>query len=228
MQLMRVSMRKNVYHILSALALAGIVAAGCSSGGDSEGDTDTGTGPSTVNSFTVSTTADRREITLGNNPKGTIHFEAKGFYDTFVPQGTTPDPEYIYFYIWNGSNFYYKGKGEGFLYIPFEYAYTDYWCNYGKVKGRSNTPGEWPIEACYVPQNLPWDSTKWYSFDIEWDGSKIYLYVDGVLRNVGTYGSNSLNLIAGMGWPPDNRSGDAVRHIGIVGQEFRNWSFKKK
>ncbi len=95
---------------------------------------------------------------------------------------------------------------------------TNYTCNYGKVRGRSNTPGEWPIEACY--QYDAWDSQKWYTFDIYWDGSSISIYIDGEHKNTGVYGSNALPLIAGFGFPPAE-----VEESGILGMEFRNWSF---
>ena len=175
--------------------------------------------------FTVNNPGDRQEVNLGTAGPGKFHFEAKGFIDEFISDGQGKT-EYIYFYLYSGNNFYYKGAGEGFLYIPYEYRRNDYSCNYGKVKGRSDYPGEWEIEDCYMDQ--AWDSSKWYSFDIEWDGSNISISIDGALKHTGSYGSNDLTLIAGMGWPPDNRTGDALNHDGIIGMEFRNWSFTKK
>ena len=41
------------------------------------------------------------------------------------------------------------------------------------------------------------------------------------MKDRSAYGSNSLNLIAGLGWPPE---GHPV-NPGIVGMEFRNWRF---
>lgn len=175
-------------------------------------------------SFTVTRAGDRREVNLGTAGPGKFHFEAKGFSNDFKPvaQGRNV---FVYFWLYSGNNFYYKGAGEGFLYIPYQYAYTDYYCNYGKVKGRSNHPGEWPIETCYIGQDEPWDPTRWYSFDIEWDNSNISISINGVLKNRSNYGANSLNLIAGMGWPPVDAS---FEDGGMVGMEFRNWSFSKR
>jgi hypothetical protein len=169
--------------------------------------------------FRTEKAGDRLEIPLGPSSaaSGHFHFEAKGFVDEFKPR-YSPDTLFIYFWLYSGDNFYYKGAGEGFLYIPSQYAMTNYTCNYGKVRGRSNTPGEWPLEACY--QYDPWDGQKWYSFDIRWDGTNIAIYIDGKRKHVGSYGSNSLPLIAGFGFPPAQ-----VEESGIVGMEFRNWSF---
>jgi hypothetical protein len=205
---------RRVLALTCALAIAAVGATlwGCSS--SSTGSSDNGT------TFKVNNPGDRMEVNLGSAPAGKFHFEAKGFVDKFIST-TEGDAQYIYFWLYSGNNFYYKGDGQGFLYVPYEYCYTDYRCNYGKVKGRSNHPGEWPIEACYMDQK--WSSTKWYSFDIEWDGTNISIYVDGVLKNTSNYGSNSLPLIAGLGWPPA-----AVEEPGIVGMEFRNWKFTKK
>jgi len=176
-------------------------------------------------SFKVNTAGDRQEVNLGRSGPGKFHFEAKGFNDEFIAD-SEGNAEFVYFYLYSGDNFYYNGDGKGFLYIPYAYRRKGSSCNYGKVKGRSEHPGDWQIDACYMDQ--PWDSSKWYSFDIEWDGSNISISVDGVLKNTGSYGSNSLTLIAGMGWPPDDRSGEALNHGGVVGMEYRNWSFTKK
>ena len=176
-------------------------------------------------SFTVNSPGDRQEVNLGRSGPGKFHFEAKGFSDEFISEGAG-ETEFVYFYLYSGNNFSYDGEGEGFLYIPYAYRRNDSSCNYGAVKGRSEHPGGWQIDACYMDQ--PWDSSKWYSFDIEWDGSNISISVDGVLKNTGSYGSNSLTLIAGMGWPPDDRTGEALNQGGVVGMEFRNWSFTRK
>ncbi len=175
--------------------------------------------------FTVSKAGDRQEVNLGTSGPGKFHFEAKGFSDEFIAEGAG-QTEYVYFYLYSGDNFSYTGDDAGFLYIPFAYRRNDSSCNYGKVKGRSEHPGAWEFEACYMDQ--PWDSSKWYSFDIEWDGSNISIAIDGVLKHTGSYGSNSLNFIAGMGWPPDDRTGEASNHGGIIGMEFRNWSFVRR
>ena len=169
--------------------------------------------------FKTTQPGDRLEIPLGpaSAASGHFHFEARGFVDDFKPR-YSPGTLLIYFWLYSGNNFYYKGAGEGFLYIPSQYAMTNYWCNYGKVRGRSNTPGEWPLEDCY--QYDPWDGEKWYSFDIRWDGSNIAIDIDGKRKHVGSYGSNSLPLIAGFGFPPA-----AVEEEGIIGMEFRNWRF---
>ncbi len=175
--------------------------------------------PPPANYFRTENEGDRLEIPLGASSaaSGHFHFEARGFVDDFKPR-YSPGTLFIYFWLYSGDNFYYKGAGEGFLYIPSQYAMTNYTCNYGKVRGRSNTPGEWPIEACY--QYDAWDSQKWYTFDIYWDGSSISIYIDGEHKNTGVYGSNALPLIAGFGFPPAE-----VEESGILGMEFRNWSF---
>lgn len=209
--------KSNIWSFAAcALALVAVVAAtaGCNSG-------DSATGKETnADTFTVVRAGDRLEINLGTPGPVSFHFEAKGFTNNFRPQEEGAN-EYIYFWLYNGDNFYFKGAGEGFLYLPIEYAYTDYYCNYGKVKGRSNTPDVWPLEECYIYE--PWDPSKWYAFDIVWDGATITLTIDGVVRNVGHLDPNTRTLIAGMGWPPAN----FTEHPGIVGMEFRNWSFKK-
>jgi hypothetical protein len=215
----------------AALALAGtlLAAAGCGSSSSSTSPTSP-TAPTGGQSLTVAGYGDRLSLPLGNNPKGTIHFEAMGFRSDFKPTGTVPDPEYIYFYIWNGSNFYYKGAGAGFLYIPFEYGYTDYSCNYGKVKGRYNQPLVWPgphgEEVCYVDQSNPWSSTKWYTFDITMDGTTITLKIDGAVRNSWAYGGVSEDLLAGFGNPPVINDGEQ-NNTGMIGMQFRNITFTK-
>ena len=193
---------------LSALVLAAglAVMSGCGSSGE--------------DTFTVEREGDRMEVNLGTTGPASFHFEVKGFVDTFRPNDEG-EWQYGFFWIYNGDNFYYKGAGEGFLYIPYQYAYNNYYCNYGKVKGRSDNPGGWPLEACYMSQDAPWSSTKWYTFDVDWDGSTITLSVDGVVRHSGHLDPASRNLVAGLGWPPAD-------HPGVVGMEFRNWSFKKK
>ncbi len=175
--------------------------------------------PPPAHYFRTDAPGDRLEIPLGaeSAARGHFHFEARGFVDDFKPR-YSPGTLLIYFWLYSGNNFYYKGAGEGFLYIPSQYAMTNYTCNYGKVRGRSNTPGEWPIEACY--QYDAWQSQKWYVFDIYWDGQSISIYIDGEHKNTGFYGSNSLPLIAGFGFPPAD-----VEEEGILGMEFQNWSF---
>jgi len=169
--------------------------------------------------FSTVNVGDRLEVPLGPDSaaSGHFHFEARGFVDHFTPTAAGNN-KFIYFWLYSGNNFYYKGDGAGFLYIPYEYARTDYSCNYGKVKGRSNSPGEWPIEECY--QTDAWQGDHWYSFDIDWDGANISITIDGELKNTGNYGSNVLPLIAGFGYPPAD-----VEETGIQGMEFRNWSF---
>lgn len=191
---------------LSALVLAGGLAvfSGCSSGEDS---------------FTVKKEGDRMEVNLGTTGPASFHFEAKGFTDVYR-SNEDGEWQHVFFWIYNGDNFYYKGAGEGFLYIPYQYAYNNYWCNYGKVKGRSDNPGGWPLEDCYMDQ--AWDHNKWYTFDVQWDGSTITLSVDGVQKHSGHLDPASRNLIAGLGWPPAGSETE-----GLIGMEFRNWSFKK-
>ncbi len=175
--------------------------------------------PPPTHYFRTNAPGDRLEIPLGaeSAASGHFHFEARGFVDDFKPR-YSPGTLLIYFWLYSGNNFYYKGAGEGFLYIPSQYAMTNYWCNYGKVRGRSNTPGEWPLEDCY--QYDAWQSQKWYVFDIYWDGHSISIYIDGEHKHTGVYGSNSLPLIAGFGFPPAD-----VEEEGILGMEFQNWSF---
>ncbi len=191
---------------LSALVLAGGLAlvSGCSSGSDE--------------TFTVAQVGDRKEVNLGTPGPATFHFEVKGFTDVYR-SNTEGEWQYGFFWIYNGDNFSYKGAGEGFLYIPYQYAYNNYSCNYGKVKGRSDYPDVWPLEACYMTD--PWDPNKWYSFDIDWDGSTITLKMDGVVKHSGHLNPATRDLVAGMGWPP-------AEHEGLLGMEFRNWSFKRK
>lgn len=192
---------------LGALVLAGGVAvfSGC--------------GSSDKETFTVEKAGDRMEVNLGTSGPATFHFEVKGFTDVYR-SNQDGQWQYIFFWIYNGDNFYYKEAGEGFLYIPYQYAYNNYSCNYGKVKGRSDNPGPWPLEACYMTD--PWDPNKWYTFDVDWDGSTITLKMDGVVKHSGHLDPASRNLIAGLGWPPPSE------HEGLIGMEFRNWSFKKK
>ena len=178
-----------------------------------------GCGSSSNDSFTESKVGDRMEVNLGTTGPASFHFEAKGFTDVYR-SNSDGEWQYVFFWIYNGDNFYYKGAGEGFLYIPYQYAYNNYSCNYGKVKGRSDNPGPWPLEACYMDQ--PWNHDKWYTFDITWDGSTITLAMDGVVKHSGHLDPASRNLIAGLGWPPAGSETD-----GLVGMEFRNWSFKK-
>jgi hypothetical protein len=177
---------------LAALAGTGSITA-CSSGGGGEA--------AVAETFTVARAGDRLEVNLGTPGPVRFHFEAKGFTDRYISLDAGLS-KYIYFWLYSGGNFYYKGAGEGFLYIPYEYAYTDYACPHGKVKGRNNNPGEWPLEQCYMDQ--PWDPARWYSY----------------------LGPNAKNLIAGMGWPPSGPLGP-VEEPGIVGMEFRNWSFER-
>jgi len=190
---------------LSALVLAGSLAvlSGCSSSDET---------------FTIMKEGDRKEFNLGTTGPATFHFEVKGFTDNYQPN-TTGEWQAGFFWIYNGDNFYYKGAGEGFLYIPYQYYYNNYSCNYGKVKGRSDNPGPWPLEACYMDQ--PWDPNKWYTFDVDWDGSTITLRLDGVVKHSGHLDPARRNLVAGIGWPP-------AEHEGLIGMEFRNWEFKKK
>lgn len=202
---------------LSALVLVAgsVLMSACSSSSTSDGD------DGTPETFSVNQPGDRMEVNLNTTGPASFHFEAKGFTDNFR-SNQDGEWQYVYFWIYNGDNFYYKGDGEGFLYIPFQYAYNNYYCNYGKVKGRSDNPGGWPLEGCYMSQDTPWDPTKWYTFDVNWDGSTITLSMDGVVKHSGHLDPASRNLIAGLGWPPAGSETE-----GLVGMEFRNWSFKK-
>jgi hypothetical protein len=189
----------SLFLALSALALVGA----CSSSDDS-GDT-----------FTVNAPGDRIEVDLGVVPAGEFHFEARGFESE--RQASITDGQRIFFWLYDGN---FDFNTSGFLYKTIQYIRQNYYCYGGKVKGYQGGNGHMFGEACF---SVDWDKSKWYSFDIVWDGATITLFIDGVAHYSCTYGSNTLPLFAGLGWPPAGGE-----NPGTIGMEYRNWKLTRR
>ncbi len=186
------------------LALFTLSIVGACSSSDDSGD-----------SFTVSGAGDRIEVDLGAVPAGEFHFEAKGFESAL--QTDYYQAQRDFFWLYDGN---YDLNTSGFLYKLIQYIRAGYSCYGGKVKGYHNGSGKMFGETCF---SVNWDKNKWYSFDLVWDGSNISFYIDDVLQYTCSYGSNTLPLIAGIGWPPGGGE-----NPGTIGMEYRNWKVTRR
>jgi len=187
------------------LLLAVAVAGGCSSDGGT-------TAPE--RGFAVLAPGERAEVILGLAEAGRFRFEARGFPAT--PAAAACEATPVFFYLYDGvpdplaSLFRYQlmqGRWEG--------------CAGIAVRGyRPEYPGNVFQEGC---SPMAWDPERWYAFEVAWDRGTIRTFVDGGLVFTGDYFANDAPLIAAMGWPPLTGCGST----GLVGLEYRGWSFEK-
>ena len=199
-------------NLVSALLLVGGLVGfwGCSD------DSDSSTSPSGDEVFTTVKKGDAKEIVLGFAPKGTFRVEIKGLDAQKFPYDPSLEPMYLMLY---DGTYGYNGptrSSPGLLYLVTQYRYS-HPCSGGKIKAWNN--GNRFAEECY---QMAWDSSHWYQVEVTWGGGMISISIDGQVISSDPSGPIDSQVIAVLGYPSYFT---APKDSGIVGLEYRNWSF---
>ena len=196
--------------LVSALLLAGGIAGlwSCS---------DSSTSPSQDEVFTVTKKGDAKEIVIGSAPKGKFSVEVKGLDPQEFPYDPSLEPMYVMLY---DGTYGYTGPtrtSPGLLYLATQYRYK-HPCA-GKIKAWNHNSRF--AEECY---QVAWDANHWYRVEVTWGDGAISISIDGRLISSDPSGPIDSTVIAVLGYPSYFT---APKDSGIVGLQYRNWSFSK-